>query len=598
MFSPTPGKKTIYCTTLETTSPPDGAVGMFNSCAAIVVPSKWNADSLAACGVKVPIRVVPESLHPVFKFSPRPPGDVFSFGAAGVGKRKNLQAVIDAFLAMFPINGSGVPKKNVRLLIRTSAGHGLRTNGDKRIFISSKVLSPEDLLRWYSILDVFVSASHGEAWGRHLHEAMMVGRPCITPLHGGPAEFLGANTAYIVPHTVVPAGLNYTGLGEWCNPSTKGIAVAMRAAVEDTGMAERQILANAAAKKFTRAHAADLLSDVLLEVGAAKMKKQPDRIVHAGYGYHTLSSCPDRDLILRHWGQFRPMPKMPVPDWVRDAALSNTPHGIGDITILTAVHRAGASVGRHIPIQSSSPVFADIVRFVPGSPRAMKRNMKIAMADRMQAACDMGNGHFIQRLQRAFGLVPDVKPKPGLVVDGVERVKGRCALHFVPGKHAEWQSRVFHPNARQIAPEAQKSIREFIGFHKNDMEFVEIGAKETGIAGPGVRFLGGTLPDTIRFLASCEYFIGIVSGPMHLAAAMGCKSIIILNFPRADRIILPALKDIPLVENEWLYPQNVHLHQEEQGPLVPMLSPASLELALNGKVYPYWKDDCLDLVNE
>ena len=47
---------------------------------------------------------------------------------------------------------------------------------------------------------------------------------------------------------------------------------------------------------------------------------------------------------------------------------------------------------------------------------------------------------------------------------------------------------------------------------------------------------------------------------------------------------------------EWLFPQNVHLHQNGQNELVPIVSEDSLKMAINGDVYPYWKFDFLDLI--
>jgi hypothetical protein len=101
------------------------------------------------------------------------------------------------------------------------------------------------------------------------------------------------------------------------------------------------------------------------------------------------------------------------------------------------------------------------------------------------------------------------------------------------------------------------------------------------------------LQQTIRLISGCEYFVGIVSGPMHIATALGIRCIIVLNFPHAHEIFLPVLKDIDLVESEWLYPQNVHLHQDGEGPLVPRLSYENLERAFNGEIHPYWSQELL-----
>jgi len=62
--------------------------------------------------------------------------------------------------------------------------------------------------------------------------------------------------------------------------------------------------------------------------------------------------------------------------------------------------------------------------------------------------------------------------------------------------------------------------------------------------------------------------------------------------------MLPTLVDTLEVESEWLYPQNVHLHQDNAGPLVPRFSADTLRAAFNGEVYPYFKNDWLNLIYE
>jgi hypothetical protein len=51
-------------------------------------------------------------------------------------------------------------------------------------------------------------------------------------------------------------------------------------------------------------------------------------------------------------------------------------------------------------------------------------------------------------------------------------------------------------------------------------------------------------------------------------------------------------------ELDWLYPQNTHLHIEGCNELVPLFSKDSLKAALKGNVYPYFKDDFLDITYE
>jgi hypothetical protein len=128
------------------------------------------------------------------------------------------------------------------------------------------------------------------------------------------------------------------------------------------------------------------------------------------------------------------------------------------------------------------------------------------------------------------------------------------------------------------------------------MEFYEVGAHFSGLDSVG-NWTGLPLEQSIRNMATCQYFIGILSGPLHLAIALGLK-VININFPAPSRIYLPVLKDIDLVETEWLYPQSVLLHQDGEGELVARFSLTNLERAINGDLYPYWSDRYLPLIHE
>ena len=102
----------------------------------------------------------------------------------------------------------------------------------------------------------------------------------------------------------------------------------------------------------------------------------------------------------------------------------------------------------------------------------------------------------------------------------------------------------------------------------------------------------------IDFIGSCSWFIGIMSGPLHLATALQLKCVVIVNFPSAQKIFMPCLRVTGLVESEWMYPQHVHLHQEDSGPLVPAISAYALQQAFNGEVYPFLKTDFCFLIHE
>jgi ADP-heptose:LPS heptosyltransferase len=302
----------------------------------------------------------------------------------------------------------------------------------------------------------------------------------------------------------------------------------------------------------------------------------------------------EADLIIRYYQESQLVPKRRLTRDLSEHALTNTPFGLGDTLLLTQLPWVGAWQGKRRYIASPSPYFEPLVRFNPHFVPAGRR--QAVAADHLQLRYDLGNGHLIQRLQRAFGLIPDLIPR-GFLGIPEQPIPGRVVLHFEAGSsHVAWQRIFIHPRARQLYPQSRRIIERFIDAHP-EMTFCQVG--NSGATLTGVEDCTGlSLEQTIKVISCCEYFLGIISGPMHLATAMRLKCVVILNFPHAAEIFLPTLKDIDLIESEWLYPQNVHLHQDNEGPLVKGLSLKNLEKAFQGELYPYWSDRFLSLIHE
>jgi ADP-heptose:LPS heptosyltransferase len=298
-------------------------------------------------------------------------------------------------------------------------------------------------------------------------------------------------------------------------------------------------------------------------------------------------------LLMRHYSGIRTLPKLPLAEDLSGSALGNTPHGLGDTLILTQLPTVAARQGMVRHIHSDSPHFRPLMRFNPHYIPA--ENRPRVAADFLVARHDLGNGHFTQRVQRAFGLKPVDRPA-GTVHFPAARISRRVALHFEPGLHSLWQRTHVHPRARELYPESKRELQQFI-FEHPEWSFIQFGGQPTPLEG-AEDATGLPLELTIEKLAECEFFVGIVSGPMHLATALGVQCVVILNFPRAHEIMLPTLKDTGRLESEWLYPQNVHLHQEDDAPLVRRFSRLNLERALQGELYPFWSDRWLPLIHE
>jgi hypothetical protein len=282
----------------------------------------------------------------------------------------------------------------------------------------------------------------------------------------------------------------------------------------------------------------------------------------------------------------RPFPGMLDPG---EFTLTNTAQGLGDCVVLTDHARSASAQGLPHSIWSPAPAFAELLPWVPWA-LAHQMPRWVSLASAVQS-WGLGPGHMIQRAQRLFGLPVDPVPHGALSVN-VARRPGRVSLHFEAGSHAAWQRGVYHPRARQLYAENRVVIREFIEAHP-ELTFIEFG-REPVIRHERVEnACGRPLRETIPLLAECEFHLGIVSGPMHVAAALGVKLIVVLNFPHPSQLMLPQLVDTGVVEGEWLYPQAVHLHQDHDSPHWPRFNRMNLERAFAGEVYPYWKREVI-----
>ena len=304
----------------------------------------------------------------------------------------------------------------------------------------------------------------------------------------------------------------------------------------------------------------------------------------------------DRDTIRRFWRAQESQPKARLTHSLRGFTACTRHPGLGDTLVLSALPRSAARVGETIGIYAQTSSFATVCAFNPFYDG--QAGTFWAMTDRLLHTCDLGGGHYIQRLERAWGLPVDPRPRPCLVVPGAGPRARRVVLHFGPGgeENTRAQRRLVHPRAREIYPTTREAVQRFVRAHP-EMEFCEVGDRFSGLEGVADG-TGLPLAETIRRMAACEYFIGINSGPMHIAAALDLKIVAIVNFPPAQLLMLPALADAGIYDIEWFYPQSVVLHQDAEGPLVPRVSLDALERAIAGEIYPYWSNEYLDLIEE
>lgn len=286
------------------------------------------------------------------------------------------------------------------------------------------------------------------------------------------------------------------------------------------------------------------------------------------------------------WRNKAPLPKAPFyPRSAANWTLTNTPTGLGDTVVLTGVLEPARREGAVASIWTTSPHLPALQKFMP--LYVDRQHADWVSLSAAGYVLNLGAGHNIQRACRLLGLTPPVVPKGHIVVPTAKPKETRVCLHLDPGKHAAWQRANIHPNARHIGPKDQKTLTDWID-SRPDLEFVEIGSTPV-LRHPRVEdATGRALEDTIRKMANCGFHVGILSGPTHVAAALGLRIVTITTMPKPSELMLPTLVDTGIVEGEWLYPQSVVLHQEIDSPHWPLLSVNTLNAAIDGKVWPYW----------
>lgn len=580
--APDPAKQTAYFCMWESTRIPDEAMHWLNTCRQVIVPSRWSADCFSAQGVIAPIAVCPLGVDTgVFSPSGRKRDRLNVIGTAsgywdGIQDRKATDIVVQAFRDAFPT------EDDVELRIKTFPGDKAEIYEDERIRVTERRLTEGELVAWFRSLDVFVCASRGAGWEMMALQAMACGVPVIAPNHGGLSEFWSDRCGPAIRFKVVPAGGPYLGNQIQIEPeSLTHMLSAFQTPTFRKALHDYSFNARVSAAPFAWTYANCQLERILIDCGMLPTKASP------------LRKLSPEERILRFYRGVKPMPKKPMPDTFRGYTLTNIPQGLGDTMVLTDLPRKAHRLGEQAHVWSGSQVFGPLMAFNP--------YYQPGPVDRMVAACelidryDCGNGHTFQRLQRAWGYEPDLKPK-GCIEAPTKPKPGRVAIHLEPGFHANWQREHVHPRARQIYPQTRLAIQQFIKANPN-LEFVEVGSAFSNLENVEDK-TRAALDATIKLLATCEYFLGIMSGPMHLAAALDLKLIVIVNFPSPQRIYLPTLVDFGQVEGEWLYSQAVHLHQEGSGELVPLCTVRNMERAIQGEIYPFHSDRFLPLIHE
>jgi glycosyltransferase involved in cell wall biosynthesis len=247
------GERVIWRTMFETDGLPDTWVARTQSCEQVWVPSRFNAESFVASGVRSDaIKVLPEPIDTNL-FSPRPSArprnqaDTFRFlSIFRWQQRKGWDVLLDSYFAEFSKSddvelllrveafGPTVEFYPERLIAEAKARHFNDSSQAPSTRVLRKRLPKIRLPELYASADAFVLPSRGEGWGRPLMEAMAMGLPTLGTRWSGNLDFMTDENSFLIDAVLQPTSVEattewpiYRGQ-RWAEPSVDHLRSLMR----------------------------------------------------------------------------------------------------------------------------------------------------------------------------------------------------------------------------------------------------------------------------------------------------------------------------------------------------------------------------------
>jgi hypothetical protein len=231
----------------------------------------------------------------------------------------------------------------------------------------------------------------------------------------------------------------------------------------------------------------------------------------------------------------------------------------------------------HISVFANSQHFRDLCRFNPFARIADSKwdGLRLVHCSEIQKPTADNLGlHFFQKIRKAAGLDFSATPRAYLFPEPQPKFnQTTVCFGFDVGRSAQAQRRMVHPRAREFYPEHWPAFQRAVDDLADEVRFIEIGQRSFEFRNVERR-TGIPLAETIEVMSRCHAYFGMVSGLMHLAAALRLPSVIIVNFPQPEFIRFPY--EQYAYDVDWLYPQNIHLHEDRGGGEVELLSYASI----------------------
>jgi len=163
---------------------------------------------------------------------------LLSFDVGSSVERKNPLTTIDAFAKAFG------ERADVGLVVKFhSSYHDLtsvialrrRLQGMANVYMIPSRLSGDEIAALQVCIDCVVSSHRSEGFGLNLAEAMLLGKPVIATGYSGNMDFMGTETAYLIPFRMIQidrASGPYLPGYQWADPDRAALATLMRRVVE------------------------------------------------------------------------------------------------------------------------------------------------------------------------------------------------------------------------------------------------------------------------------------------------------------------------------------------------------------------------------
>ncbi len=177
----------------------------------------------------------------------------FSFDFASVADRKNPWGAVEAYRRAFPEPNAARADGRTPLLVLKAIGgdrHPIDVDrlrhsiGDRPdVLVIDGHLSAEIHRGLFARTDAYLSLHRGEGLGLTIAEAMAAGAPVICTDYAGPLSFVTADTAFLVPYTLVeipPSTAVYAGCGQWAEPDIDAAANLLQTIADDHALAHEQ----------------------------------------------------------------------------------------------------------------------------------------------------------------------------------------------------------------------------------------------------------------------------------------------------------------------------------------------------------------------